>query len=59
MGNAKERYDVYNITEDDQGKSKWVNVGIAFVNRDSSINVVLSTYPTEGSLQLRKPRGTR
>ena len=46
--------DVYNIIENEEGKSRWVRVGTAFVNRDSSINVKLDVFPTEGKLQIRE-----
>jgi pyoverdine/dityrosine biosynthesis protein Dit1 len=45
--------DVYSITEINEGKSRWVKVGAAFVNRDGSINVVLDAFPKDGKLQIR------
>ncbi len=47
--------EVFSIRSD-EGKSLWTRCGVAFVNRDGSINVVLDHFPTEGKLQLRAPR---
>lgn len=55
MGNNQPK-EVFNIIEAQEGKSKWVRVGAAFVNRDGSINVLLNTYPSEGKLQIRDRR---
>ncbi len=35
------------------GKTYWMKVGAAFVNRDGSTNVILDAYPTNGKLQIR------
>ena len=48
--------DVFSITESSKGKSRWIKVGAAFVNRDSSINVVLDVFPKDGKLQIRDRR---
>ena len=34
-------------------KSYWNRVGVAFTNRDGSLNVKLDAYPVGGSLQIR------
>jgi len=60
MGNNIPK-EVFNVIEEAEGKSKWVRVGTAFVNRDGSINALLDIYPTEGKLQIRdrrKPSGS-
>lgn len=48
-------YDVY-LTGDglSQARQRWVKVGIAFMNRDESIHIVLDALPTNGKLQLRR-----
>ena len=47
--------DVYTISERGEGqKDRWTKVGIGFVNRDNSINVVLDAFPTNGRLQIRE-----
>lgn len=35
------------------GKSFWTRIGVAFVNRDGSINVKLECLPINGEIQLR------
>ena len=48
--------DVFTINERAQGEDKtshWTRVGIGFVNRDNSINVVLDAIPVNGRLQIR------
>ena len=35
------------------GKTYWVRSGIAFENRDQSLNVKLDVLPTNGRLQIR------
>jgi len=45
--------EVYNIIECKDGKSRWVKIGCAFVNRDGSINVFLDSFPKDGKLQIR------
>jgi hypothetical protein len=47
--------DVYVITErGDNEKAYWQKVGIAFVNRDDSLNVVLDVFPLSGKLHIRE-----
>lgn len=52
--------DVYAISEREAasppGKDRWTRIGIGFVNRDSSINVVLDALPLNGRLQIRDRR---
>jgi hypothetical protein len=43
---------VYHITEN-KGKSYWTRVGVAFVNRDDSLNVKLDVLPIDGKLHIR------
>lgn len=38
------------------GKDRWTRIGIGFVNRDNSINVVLDAIPLNGRLQIRDRR---
>ncbi|MDO8644611.1 MAG: hypothetical protein Q7S00_06585 [bacterium] len=47
--------DVYTISERTgaEEKSRWTRIGVGFVNRDSSINVVLDAIPTNGRMQIR------
>ncbi len=41
------------VISERNGKSYWNRVGVAFVNRDNSINVILEAIPVSGRLQLR------
>jgi len=45
--------DAYQITEGKDGKSHWTRVGMAFVNKDGSINVFLDAFPRDGKIQIR------
>jgi len=49
---------VYTIVSRENDRDRWVQVGIGFVNRDSSITVRLDANPVNGVLQIRdfKPR---
>lgn len=51
--NQSNRKDVFVIASRKNGKKKWVRIGAAFVNRDSSINVYLDATPVSGELQIR------
>ena len=42
----------HNITERD-GRSYWNRIGVAFVNRDGSLNVKLESVPVNGECQIR------
>jgi len=48
--------DVFNILEGKDGKSRWVKIGAAFVNKDGSINAFLDVFPRDGKLQIRDRR---
>ena len=46
--------DVYSITErEGEDKDRWTRIGIGFVNRDNSINVVLDAIPVNGRIHIR------
>lgn len=46
--------EVYAITERaNQEKSYWARIGVAFVNRDDSLNVILDAVPVNGRLHIR------
>ncbi len=44
---------VYTVIDTGKGKSRWMKLGIGFVNRDGSINVKLDAHPANNSLQIR------
>ena len=35
-------------------KNLWIHIGIAFINRDGSINVRLNALPVDGKLHIRE-----
>jgi hypothetical protein len=43
---------VYTVTTR-QGKSYWTRIGVAYTNRDGSINCKLDALPVNGILQIR------
>ncbi len=46
--------DVYHIKDiPNNGKSLWIKIGTAFLNKDGSINVFLDTLPIDGRLHIR------
>ena len=53
MDGEKTIWDAYQITEREGAKSQWNKVGVAFQNKDNSINVFLDAFPKDGKVQLR------
>lgn len=53
--------DVYMITERENSPDKafWTRVGVGFVNRDNSINIILDALPVNGRLHLRDRRKSK
>ena len=46
--------DVFTVAErEGEEKKWWTKIGIGFVNRDNSMNVILDAYPTNGRLHIR------
>ena len=47
--------DVFTISEtgNQENPNRWVRVGVAFVNKDDSLNVVLDAVPVNGKLHIR------
>lgn len=46
--------DVYVISEREvEGKAHWTKIGVAFVNKDGSLNVILDALPREGKMHIR------
>lgn len=46
--------EVFVITEKkNDEKPQWTKIGVAFVNRDKSLNVVLDAIPLSGKLHIR------
>ncbi len=47
--------DVFTISETNNEKNpcRWMKVGVAFTNKDGSLNVVLDSLPLNGKLHIR------
>jgi len=48
-------FAVYTVLKRDEGKDFWQRIGVAFINRDGSMNVILNALPTNGRLHIREP----
>jgi len=46
-------HKVVYVIEESKGKSYFTKVGVAFVNRDGSLNVKLTALPVNGQLHIR------
>lgn len=44
---------VYALIERPKGRTYWLRIGVAFINRDGSENVYLDALPVDGKLQIR------
>ena len=48
-------YDVFTIVANAKTeKNFWIKVGVAFQNKDNSLNVKLNAFPVDGKLQIRE-----
>lgn len=55
MEESKTMWEAFVITNRSENeKAQWNKVGVAFLNRDDSINVLLDALPKDGKVQLRK-----
>lgn len=64
MSQASTVKDVYTIQESEGGsgdgaKDRWTKIGIGFVNRDDSINILLNALPVNGRLHVRERNALR
>jgi hypothetical protein len=51
---SNNRKAVYTIVDGNGGgKARWTRIGIAFVNRDQSLNLVLDAVPVNGKIHIR------
>ena len=48
---------VYTIIETGRDKDRWVECGVAFTNRDGSLNLILNALPVNGRLHVRHSNG--
>lgn len=52
---SKKMLDVFAIPESPDGTKKaWPKIGVAFVNKDNSLNVVLDLFPRVGKIHIRE-----
>jgi len=49
----KDVFAIYDSRNDARERSRWVRVGVAFENKDGSLNVLLDALPLSGRLQIR------
>jgi len=49
----KDVYAIYETKGEGRERSRWVRVGVAFDNKDGSLNVLLDALPLTGRLQIR------
>jgi len=47
------KYKVAYVITERNDKAYWTRIGVAFTNRDGSLNVKLDALPTGGTLQIR------
>ncbi len=46
--------DVYVISDREiEGKAHWTKIGVAFVNKDGSLNVIMDSLPLTGKIHIR------
>lgn len=50
-------HTVYTIIETGGEKNRWLECGVAFTNRDGSLNLLLNALPVNGRLQVRASNG--
>ena len=50
-------HTVYTIVDTGAEKSRWLECGVAFTNRDGSLNLLLNALPVNGRLQVRASNG--
>src|SRR5438270_11872963 len=48
------RYTVFSIRTTKNNETIWVRAGVAYVNRDQSMNLYLDVLPMEGKLHVRE-----
>jgi len=55
MSNNSRTFAVYTIIPSiNGGKDFWQRIGVAFINRDGSMNVKLNALPVSGMLHIRE-----
>ena len=53
----KDVYVIYDAKNEGRERSRWVRIGVAFDNKDGSLNVLLDALPLSGRLHIREREG--
>lgn len=53
----KDVYVIYDAKGEGRDRSRWVRIGVAFDNKDGSLNVLLDALPLSGRLHIREREG--
>ena len=58
MSNVKGVYTIVERKDDENPdrKNLWIQIGLAFTNRDGSVNVRLNAFPVNAALHIREMR---
>jgi len=51
---VKDVYVIYDAKADGRERSRWIRIGVAFDNKDGSLNVLLDALPLSGRLHIRE-----
>jgi hypothetical protein len=51
---VKDVYVIYDPKNESRERSRWVRIGVAFDNKDGSLNVLLDALPLSGRLHIRE-----
>lgn len=55
-GNGNSRPKEVFMIKEGKERSYWTRIGVAFVNKDGSLNVRLDSLPLDGKLHIRDPK---
>lgn len=59
MSDHRPHKEVFTIIERENAKPFWARIGIGFINRDNSINLILDGLPVNGRLHVRDARASQ
>ena len=58
-GKKLQVFSIKELIEKNEKKTVWVKAGVAWVNRDGSLNVYLDVLPLDGKLHVREVQDER
>lgn len=58
-GKRLQVFSIKELVEKNEKKTVWVKAGVAWVNRDGSLNVYLDVLPLDGKLHVREAQDDR